>query len=189
MGPLDTVVVAVGCVAVVAAFVVTIAGPGRHIVNLARVEERAEARRQRRVRRLVETGHLTRATERARHNHLDHACGYWYADLRPTRDDERNREFGGASTPLNERRCVVCRPCCDDAERTLSDHVDTLARTLADRQRDEPLPLGRDASFGAVSAPSVGTTRHRWSLRLNRGHTRTEPTTLTATAVADKEHS
>ena len=69
---------------------------------------------------------------RARHNHFDAACTYWYGDLRPDRRADpagRNRDFGGASTPIRERRCPLCRPFTDS-------EADDLLTTAASRELD-----------------------------------------------------
>lgn len=44
------------------------------------------------------------------HNDHDAACINWWGDRRPDPDDRVNRDFGGDSTPIWERRCLVCRP-------------------------------------------------------------------------------
>lgn len=75
-----------------------------------RREDRLERRRQGRVRRLIAFGHANRRNLEARHNTLDYACVNWMGDMRPARNDTRNREFDGTSTRMDARRCVVCRP-------------------------------------------------------------------------------
>lgn len=122
----DIALALVGCVVAVggcvASVVVPVYGPGWHLRNLERHTERVETRRMRRVRRLIDTGRVSAATEPAKHNTLDFACDHWCGDVRPVRNDERNREFGGSSTRVDERRCVVCRPYTDDDSLDEPDH-------------------------------------------------------------------
>lgn len=82
--------------------------------RLARQATRRERRRTSLVRAWVERGWFTSRTERAAHNDYDDACRYWWGDRCPAANDERNREFGGATSALSDRRCVVCRPYDDE---------------------------------------------------------------------------
>lgn len=88
--------------------------------------ERAVRRRHLRVGRSVSTGILGIGAERARHNDFDHECRFWFADRRPEANDTANRDFGGASAGLAERRCLICRPYPDvDADALLDPSLET----------------------------------------------------------------
>lgn len=85
-------------------------GSDWRVQSVTRRAEKTVTRRRDQTRALIQYGRLRRRTERALHNDFDAECAYWFGDRRPEANDAANRDFGGGSTRLPERRCVVCRP-------------------------------------------------------------------------------
>lgn len=78
------------------------------------------SRTQARRRARIERGSTSRRTLRALHNDFDDACDYWFGDRRPEANDTTNRDFGGASTPTTDLRCLMCRPYTDTEDQHLT---------------------------------------------------------------------
>ena len=91
-----------------------------------RAAEHQVTRIQARRRARIERGSTSKRTTRALHNDFDYECVYGWGDRRPEANDTTNRDFGGESTSIFERRCIVCCPYADDEDQALigPDHLD-----------------------------------------------------------------
>lgn len=107
--------------------IVNLKGRVWHMRSLQWRERKAVERRQSRVRARIERGSTSASVERALHNDFDDTCHYWWADRRPASNDTDNRNFGGASAPLDARRCVVCRPYAGGEEQSTLGYDETQA--------------------------------------------------------------
>lgn len=107
--------------------VVTWKGNDWHMEGIARRERKVVTRRDARVRKRIERGAASPAIERALHNDFDFACTYWWGDRRPADNDLQNHDFNDGSSPLFDRRCVVCRPYAEGDERSALGYDETGA--------------------------------------------------------------